>query len=381
MGWLNTLSRSDFDKKAKKPDSMAGLEVPPSTTLFQSGLSSKDMNLTRHHVIPHTLLISAWEHAVTKQHRTVIDAFTVWAGKTPSTDLPASFTATTPDPQLVLRRVAWNPFNIVYGPLGEHRVDDPGSDFDHFEFRVLTPANPGGSATAQQLKDEALARADFNRHFGMLRRIYNLIVRYVKDGVSSQDIESLCTLLRSDLPTRYPSLNAVLNKSKSSNKALLSPDLWANYSADPNVAPEDNFTTAAARAKKFSGAKAVVVPWNATSWLPEPDPVLPLDAPLRMDDAFVWQSPGDLPPNARRLTDLDMSGLADAALRVRIVAAARGSGKRTGLAQLSGPQGSLEGLARTIASELGKLNRDGYDFKILATFGAHPSPQLSFYDV
>ncbi|GAB2923623.1 hypothetical protein GCM10027093_73680 [Paraburkholderia jirisanensis] len=381
MGWLNTLSRSDFDKKAKKPDKMDGLEVPPSTTLFQSGLPRNDMNLTRHHVIPHMLLIEVWEHAVAKQHRTVIDALTVWAGKSPSTDLPASFTATTPDPQAVLRRVAWNPFNIVYGPLGEHRVDDPGSDFDHFEFRVLTPANPTGSATAQQLKDEALARADFNRHFGTLRRIYNLIVRYVKDDVSSQDIESLCTLLRSDLPARYPSLNAVFNKSKSSNKALLSPDLWANYSTDPNVSPEDTFATASAKATKFAGATAVVVPWNATSWLPEPDPVLPLDAPLRMDDALVWQSPGDLPPNAHHRTDLELSGLAGAALRVRIVATARESGKRTGLAQLSGPQGELEGLARTIASELGKLNRDGYDFKILAKFGAHPSAQLSFYDV
>src|SRR5262249_7693807 len=153
---------------------------------------------------------------------------------------------------------------------------------------------PGGSATPQQLKDEALARADFNRHFGVLRRIYNLIVRYVKDDVSSQDIESLCTLLSSDVPARYLSLNALLNKkSKSSNKERLSPDLGANYSGDPNVAPEDNFATAAAKAKKFSSAKAVVVPWNATSWLPEPDPVLPLDAPLRMDDASVWQSPGD----------------------------------------------------------------------------------------
>ncbi|GFM89471.1 hypothetical protein PSCICO_48700 [Pseudomonas cichorii] len=123
--WKNSLDRKDFDKRSTKPDPITIFGNPTPATGFQAGLDAEQMKLTRHHVIPHSLLINAWEIAVDCDDMELIKALTVWAGKDPARDLPATFAKGNPSPQAVLRKVAWNPFNIVSGPLSEHRVEDP----------------------------------------------------------------------------------------------------------------------------------------------------------------------------------------------------------------------------------------------------------------
>jgi hypothetical protein len=354
--------------------------APAVPNPFQSGLNLEQMSLTRHHIIPHSMLIDAWEHAVDRSDMELIKAFTVWAGKDPTRDLPANFLTIVPEPQTVLRKVAWNPFNIVIGPLSEHRVEDPGAMFDLFEFRSFIPAgaaNPRNQAEVIKLRTENLARQDFNRHLRVLRRIYNILVRYLTDQVANQDVDSLRELLKSDVPAKYAYLD-----SKFRQKALLSPDLWANYSMDPTVAPEEQFTFASNRATGFQNKTVKIVPWNAVSWLPEVEPKLPKSDALDTSDDSVWQ-PGEANPPYDRLllSRLEYKlPMGEALFRVNVVSAARRAGKFKARVILFGPPGSRSDVARWTASEMKKLNREGYELKISRVMFEAGNIEVRFYD-
>ena len=396
MGWKNTLARKPFDKASAKPEPITIFGLRTVAAGFQSGLKPELMNLTRHHVIPHSLLIAAWDRAVDLGDMDLIKGFAVWAGMDPLRDLPATFDVATPNPQIVLRKVAWNPFNIVIGPLSEHRVEDPGSGFDQFEFRSLVPTGftrQTGRALEPKQLAESVARQEFNRHLGVLRRIYNILVRYtasktVPDGVAKtkevaipvapQDITSLITLLRSDLPERYTALGAQYRTG-----ALLSPDLWADYSTNQSVAPESEYLFASGRAKGFANKRPTIVPWSAATWLPEVDPGLPVADILDTKDYTVWAADetSPTPPDARLLLSSVVLGAMDEAqFRIAVVQAVRKAARFKARALLFGPPGAPSDMARWTASELKRLNREGYDIKIGRTTLNSGIQEVRIYD-
>lgn len=397
MGWKNVLTRKDFDKRSTKPDPITIFGVPTAAgTLFQSGLPGDQMNPTRHHIIPHNLLIECWEHGVDRGEIEVHRAFAVWAGKS-AADLPNDFVTTVPEPQTVLKRVAWNPFNIIIGPLGEHRVEDPGDLFDRFEFRSFHPSGatpPTSIAAPLTHRAENLARQELNRHFGMLRRIYNILVRYKADQVSPVDVQSLVTLLKSDTPSKYPNLHARFVRG-----ALLSPDLWSRYTVTDiapdyeverrkfdgtlvsSTQPEDRFEKTSAKATAFGRRVPVVVPWNSTSWLPEVDPVLPKPDVVDETDITVW-APGEANPPYDRLLlgKVERGVLTEAQFRSAFVKAARQTGKFKARVLLFGPREGKADMTKWTASEIKALNRDGYDFKISRTRFDLGTEEVRFYD-
>lgn len=393
MGWKNTLTRKKFDKKSTKPDPMTIFGIPTTAgTMFQRGLAGDSMNVTRHHIIPHSLLIDCWDHAVDRGEINVHRAFTVWAGKNVS-DLPGDLLTTTPEPQAVLRRVAWNPFNIIIGPLGEHRVEDPGDFFDHFEFRSFLPsgaARPASIADPLTNRAENLARQELNRHFSVLRRIYNILVRYQDDNVSRLDVESLITLLKSDVRSHYPNLNAP----RRVGLALLSPDLWSAYTvtdvapdyeverSDGTVTrPEDRFAKTSFKAAEFGRRRPVVVPWNSASWLPDVEPVKPKADVVDDSDITVW-APGEANPPYDRLLlgKVEMGALPEADFRRAFVKAARQTGKFKARVFLFGPREGMVNMTKWAASEVKALNREGYDFKIRRSRFDHGTEEVRFYD-
>jgi hypothetical protein len=398
MGWKNALTRKVFDKRSTKPDPITIFGVATTAgTMFQSGLAGDLMNPTRHHIIPHNLLIDCWDHAVDRAEIEVHRAFAVWAGKSVR-DLPGNYASVVPEPQTVLKRVAWNPFNIVIGPLGEHRVEDPGDQFDRFEFRSFLPSGatrPASIASAVTNKAENLARQELNRHFGMLRRIYNILVRYKDDEVSRLDVESLVTLLKSDVPSHYPNLNAHYVRG-----ALLSPDLWSAYTVmdvapdyeverrrhdgtllAPSTKPEDRFEKTSVKAAEFGRRMPVVVPWNSTSWLPEVEPVKPKPDVIDETDTSVW-APGEANPPYDRLLlgKVEMGSLSEAEFRLAFARAARQTGKFKARVLLFGPREGKVDMTKWTASEIKALNRDGYDFKISRTRFDLGKEEVRFYD-
>lgn len=383
MGWTNTLDRKSFDSKSTKPDPITIFGNPTAAgTMFQTGLNRMLMNPTRHHVIPHNLLIDCWNEAVVRSDMKLLQAFAVWAGKSAS-DLPTSFSLTTPEPQIVLRCVAWNPFNIIIGPLGEHRMGDPGPGFDHFEFRSFVPqgAPPASPTEAAQRQKESLARQEFNRHLGMLRRIYNLLTQYLIKpadngaNLAPQLMDSLVSLLRSDVPAHYPNLGPSF-----STGALLSPDLWSAYTL-LNAAPEPDFAKASKRAAKFARQTPVVVPWSSTSWLPEVDPIQPKPDLVDESDITVW-APGEAtPPYDRLLLGKLALGIQTAIeFQAAVVKAARQTGKLRARVLLFGPRDGIANMARWTASAIKSLNREGCDFKISRTRFEHGTTEVRFYD-
>lgn len=376
--WKNSLDRKDFDKRSTKPDPITIFGNPTPATGFQAGLDAEQMKLTRHHVIPHSLLINAWEIAVDCDDMELIKALTVWAGKDPARDLPATFAKGNPSPQAVLRKVAWNPFNIVSGPLSEHRVEDPGNEFDSLEFRTLVPhgaAAPTTPAEKLKLQTENVARQEFNRHIGVLRRIYNLLQRYISDQVAAQDVTSLISLLRSDVPERYPALGP-----KYRTGALLSPDLWGDYSTIQATAPASQYDFASKRAVAFSKGKPKIVPWSAATWLPEVNLVLPKAAALDMTDNTVWTDEKTVPGTPSSST-LPLGGMDEATFRIAVVRAIRKAGKFEAQVALSGPSGTLSNMAQWTAFEVKQLNREGYKIKISRTMLDSPAQEVRVYNI
>jgi len=375
MGWKMEKDRKKFDKDCTKPDPVTIFGVAVSGNPYQRAGG----DLTRHHIIPHSLLIEVWNSAVDYLDFETIKALATWAGLDPGTALPATLDPgnanPNPSPQSVLRKVAWNPFNIVVGPLSEHRVEDPGDSFDGIQFTRLQP-----STSAGKHKDwrENLARQEFNQHVMVLRRIYNYLTRYVAGKPIEQDHTSLCQLLRGDAKSRYPQLAKVVGG------ALLSPDLWADYSTTLEQAPDFKVTDTsktpftAVQTAHQRITRALLIPWSTVSYLPEvaPQPVKP-DA----IDPNVW-APGEANPPFDRLLlgKVEYKGEVEQIFRETVFRTARSLGKLKARVIFFGPRGEMTELANWTASEMTRLNRDGYSFRLSKTFFDHGEKQVRFYD-
>jgi hypothetical protein len=431
VGWKNDKTRKAFDNSVTKPDGVTIYGVKNAVHEWQAG----NTEFTRHHIIPHELLISAWEYAVDQaETRTepypaklaLLHAFATWGHKT-AADLPVSLTAVTPEPQTVLKKVAWNPFNIIIGPKGEHRVEDPESNFDAFSFSRFGP-KPVSIAT-KMLSGSAemklnLALQDFNRHFGTLRRIYLLLRMMVEGQASRQHLDSLALLLKADIPSNYPNLFA-MNRELTTG-ALLSPDLWTKFTtSNLNDAPEDRFVKPArtrpapitpplpgAKPKveglkidnpstsgiyaqnllnKFAGGTPILVPWVASSWLPEVDPVMPKMAEPVLDtsDNAVW-APGEanVPYErllmktmlAKDLKEFEFRGALTRALNELKTLPAFTAHKQARVLIFGPADATRTTLARWTGSELKKVVRKDFELKISRTMFEHGALQLRFYD-
>jgi hypothetical protein len=197
--------------------------------------------------------------------------------------------------------------------------------------------------------------------------------------VAPQDIASLVTLLRSDLPERYPALGADYRTG-----GLLSPDLWADYSTNQSVAPEPQYAFASKRAGAFASKRPVIVPWSAATWLPEVDPALPMSDRLDTNDDSVWApgEPGEATPRNDRLllSKVALGAMDEAQFRIAVVRTVRQAARFKARALLFGPRGALSDMGRWTASELKKLNREGYDIKISRTMFDSGLHEVRIYD-
>lgn len=435
MGWKMTEDREAFDKKVSlaglmpEPVALCGAVLPKGTNPFQApGVPTTHASLTRHHIIPHHLLIAVWNEAVDRGHFTLLTSLAVWAGRNPTTELPVSLDITdpnpTPDPQQVLMRVAWNPWNIVIGPKMEHRIGDPSDAFDRLQFRELgafdKTAGPIESNAAWQ---ENLARQEFNSHIDRLYRIYKYMVRYIdpKLPLADVEVESLRTLLRSDRPSQYGRLNDGKKSLIRFGGSILSPALWMQFSfksIETHGLPvkPDEFKAFNADLKKINDNKRLpedvrdrqlnalpakhigsvsketkilkntttwgVVAWSALSYLPEPE--LPEPKAQSMD---LWEPGQATLPNQRYL--LSRATYSDAVakdFRGEVTRAARRTGRFKAAVKIVGPRGTAgamhprhDDVVKATLEALTALRSDGYDFKIARTFLEAPALEVRFY--
>ncbi len=234
-------------------------------TNLQDGAAKKnfDGQFTRHHLIDIQVLQKIWNAFVADNDEDSMEALITWCGgKMPTRPFNMGSTAA---PAGLLNRVAWNPFNIVIGPLANHRVNDPGSTFDSITFTKF----PKFAAKGDDNYKENLARQEFNTHIYRLRQIYVLMKEYLAhDDFSEQSLNSLRTLLRSDTINSYPNLKQMGTTRRRGDptvyfvdRALLHPALWQDYSLTPGRWFNDE-----ADEKKYSNAvNKKVVPYVAQS--------------------------------------------------------------------------------------------------------------------
>ncbi|HEY8509981.1 MAG TPA: hypothetical protein VIL32_16590 [Steroidobacteraceae bacterium] len=436
MGWMMNEDREVFDKKVAasglmpEPVAICGAVLPKGTNPFQAPNVAKDhASLTRHHVIPHHLLIAVWNKAVERGDFDLIKALAIWAGRDPTAELPATLDAMdpnpNPDPQQVLMRVAWNPWNIVIGPKMEHRIGDPTDAFDRLQFRDL-PAfdRTAGPIETNEAWKENLARQEFNLHVDRLYRIYKYMVRYVDPRLPLADVEvmSLITLLRSDHPSKYGRLNDGRKSLIRFGGAILSPALWTQFSfrtiethglpvepkelrdyraefnrIDQNkrmpqnvkekqlkALPAKHFGSLSKSTKILENTtnKWGVVAWSAVSYLPEPD--LPEPKIQIMD---LWEPGQATLPNPRYL--LSRATWSDALakdFRAEVIRAARRTGRFKGHVKIVGPRGPAgamhprhDDVVKATLEALTTLRADGYDFRIGRTFLEAPALEVRFY--
>lgn len=189
---------------------------------------------------------------------------------------------TTDCPREDLKKIAWNPFNLVVGPLTEYRVGDPADSFDDIRFRELPKFTPDDATN----KAEALARLEFNEHIVRLKRISNLMDIYLITP-APQDVTSLQTLLKSCVPAKYKHLNhGSLN-----NGSLLHPALWKSFSLDA----EEGFVEAKDTKKVKNALAKSVIAYVSKTYLPEPDlkPVDQFEAVLDPQPQGITSDPAE----------------------------------------------------------------------------------------
>jgi hypothetical protein len=241
-----------------------GGSVAP-VTIFGVQLQDKaakshfDGAFTRHHLIDIQVLQKIWNAFVAADDEESMAALITWAGGAmPARPFNMNSTAA---PQGLLNRIAWNPFNIVIGPLANYRVNDPGSTFDAITFTSFPKFDAAGDANQK----ESLARQEFNTHIYRLRQIYLLMKEYLThDDFSPQAVSSLRSLLRSDTVNSYPHLSQ-LGKTRRRgdptvlfmDRALLHPALWQDYS----LTADRWFNDAADQAKYAKALSMKVAPY------------------------------------------------------------------------------------------------------------------------
>ncbi|HXU81401.1 MAG TPA: hypothetical protein VN914_08385 [Polyangia bacterium] len=211
--------------------------------------------ITRHHLIDIQTLQALWNAIVDRNDEDTMEALAVWAGaRIPNR--PFNMGSTNP-PNGLLNKIAWNPFNLVVGPLTNYRVGDPGDSFDDLHFRSF----PKFTDKDRSNQAESIARQEFNAHIYRLKQIDQLGARYINGDVPEQVASSLRMLLRSDTPTHYPNLRNGLGTAG----ALLHPALWEDYSLTSN-----RWFAKTGDDKKYDNAIAAkMVPYVARSFFPE----------------------------------------------------------------------------------------------------------------
>lgn len=252
MSWTFTGKRIG-DAKIKPVDLYG---VPVDESPFDKG------SMSRYHIIPITMLQRSWNTAVERNDVDTISAMAVWAGAEslmPSKrPLVLDGPSADKQPEGLLKRIAWNPFNLIVGPFIESRVGDPGEIFDKIKFTEL----PKFKIDEAGKKAEALARLDFNTHIDRLHKINHYMTLYL-EAPSQQDLTSLHSLLKSDTPAAYKKLNngALLGG------AILHPALWQSCSLDEG----GGFAEAKDAKKRDKELQRHSVPYISKSYLPEPD--------------------------------------------------------------------------------------------------------------
>ena len=196
------------------------------------------LKVTRHHLIDIKTLQDFWNKACDFGDMAVIEALALWAGTPPRVIADMVPAATKPRPNTVIQRICWNPFNIVVGPDTTIRPNNPGErEFDYIAF----------------VGDLTVARIEFNIHVKRLRSIEQYIKLYLaispapaapvnapplapffgngaprpigahiaarELATNQATINSLISLLKSDGPSHYPALFAMLRIQEDPNKA------------------------------------------------------------------------------------------------------------------------------------------------------------------
>ena len=257
---------------------------------------------TRHHLIDIQVLQKIWNAFIDANDEDSMEALITWAGAT-MPGKPFNMNGTDA-PQGVLNRIAWNPFNIVIGPLANYRVNDPGSTFDPLTFTAMPKFAAKGDANYQ----ENLARQEFNTHIYRLSQIYALMKRYLtEDPIAPQLVDSLRSLLRSDTVNSYPNL-AQLGKTRRRgdpnvlivDRALLHPAMWQDYS----LTPDRWFNSEQDKAKYANALKQQTVPYVAQS-LFDDVPIKPKDQAHSVREDLKAPPTGEpavlIPTSERRL--------------------------------------------------------------------------------
>lgn len=219
-------------------------------TIYGKQIHSSDADrqfggaVTRHHIIDIQMLQKFWNAVVSMGDNATMEALAKWAGEAdrlPKTR-PLDMKNTDP-PEGLLKRICWNPFNIIIGPLTNHRIGDPGDDFDGIIFQSFSPSNNGSSLDAHGVQKEILMRQQFNTHISRLARIYARMTDYVElqasvgnftnsyeDQMEKSRFENTAKSLRSLLVSAVPSAYGIFDGRGDQKLAILHPDLWADYS-------------------------------------------------------------------------------------------------------------------------------------------------------
>lgn len=214
-------------------------------------------HMSRHHLIDIQQLQNLWNAVVDRNDEDTMAAMAHWAGATSLLPAKPYNMLTTSAPGGLLRKIAWNPFNLIIGPSTNYRLGDPANDFDHIEFRSF----PKFSTVKSPEHIENLARQEFNTHVRRLRDLYLLMQRYLDEIPPPQIVDNLRQVLRSDTPASYP----VLMVGTLTGCSLLHPALWRDYttlSGRGFINQEDP--------KKFSNAIIDgVAPYVSASYFPD----------------------------------------------------------------------------------------------------------------
>lgn len=127
--------------------------------------ANHELPMTFHHVIGWQRIWQMWNHLVVKDRWDVIRE---WAHlmQIDGAAVDAMQKGTLDDVDPVVEKICWSPWNMVEGPRGSYREDDPSKDnkdIDYFQF--------GGSHTARTRMSDLLAL--FNAMTVALRAVPN----------------------------------------------------------------------------------------------------------------------------------------------------------------------------------------------------------------
>jgi hypothetical protein len=216
--------------------------------------------ITRHHIIDIQSLQAFWNATIDRDDDDTMEALACWANATPLLPAKPRHMQTTQPPNGLLKSIAWNPLNLIVGPPTEYRLGDPANDFDDIHFRSF----PSRSASPDALS-ESIVRQEFNMHVRRLRRIFLLIEEYLNGPLPDPTLESLRSLLRSDVIANYPKMSNKMGAAIQSGCALLHPALWRDYTSEA----KHGFAKGSDQKKFNNATHAGMIPYASDSFFPE----------------------------------------------------------------------------------------------------------------